>query len=412
MKNKLTLVSFFLLTILLTTKIQAADVSGNALYQGDILRPIGFVMVTLKNIDNNSVMTYKTGADGYYLFTDVPAGNYVLTGTTGISSRKATYFDAALVFLHVIGFYEFTPIQFLASDVNANGKIEMADYSLIINNILRQKPFPAGPWRFETAAFNISGLKSGDNQPKGLGGTCSGDVGGAFVPTSYSTPALPIAQDGILNVNSDKTFTSSISTGNDLSITGAGLIINYPADLLHIESVEFKGNDYEYNIENGQIRLVWGNPASTPISFTKGESFITIHGTSTDAFTEGMTASLGLDASTSLVNSSNKEIASLNFSTPLIKFGKPSVKLSNYPNPFKSSTTLSIDVPEEGKATIEVYSATGQLVKKISAGELRAGNQEINLDASQLAKGNYVCKLRIQTKTSDLTDAIRLMKAD
>ncbi len=410
MKKAFTCFSFLFLAILVAPVLKAADVSGKALYQGDNTRPIGYTAVTLKNTDNNTLQTYNTGADGFYQFTGVPNGNYKLTGTTQIAGGGVTYYSAALVFLNVIGVYQLTPIQFLASDVDANGKIDMTDYNLIVNNILQKKPFPAGTWRFENVAFTISDLK--DAPPHGLGGTLSGDVGGAFIPTANSTPALPLAQLGTLNVTVDQAFTTQILTQNELSITGAGIIINYPSELLQIESVEFKGADYQYNIADGQIRLIWGNPNTAPLNFNEGETFITIHGISRTAFTEGMTAGISLDGNTSIVNSSNKEQTKLNFASPLIKFGKPSLKISNYPNPFKNSTRLTIYTPEAGNAVLEVYNTRGQLVKSISAGALNAGYQEVILDADQMVKGYYICKIRVQAKTAVYTEAIRILKAE
>lgn len=410
MKNKFTFLSLLFFSFLSASNLKAADISGKALYQGDASRPIGYVTVELRDANNNLVQTYKTGADGVYLFTNLAKGIYTVSGSTSITGGGVTYYDAAMVLLNLMGACQLTPIQELAADVNGNGKIGKDDYHLIINHILRNTPFPIGPWRFEALTITISDLK--DVQPIGLGGTCSGDVGGTFVPTSNSTPALPVAQEGILNVADGEAFTTRILTHNALSIKGAGLIINYPSELLQIESVEFKGEGYEYNIENGQIRLVWGNPDMAPIDFNDGEALITIHGKGAPAFQEGMTASISLDGNTSLMNASNKEETNLNFASPLIKFGKSSLKLSNYPNPFKNSTKLSIYSPEKGTAVIDVYSANGQLVKNISAGVLDAGYQEVNLDASQLAKGNYLCKVRIQSKSKEYTNTIRLMKAE
>ena len=410
MKIKFTYLSLLLIAFIASPTLKAADISGKALYQDNINRPIGYVTVVLKNIDNNSTQTYKTGADGSYHFTNVPNGNYTLTGTTAITGGGGTFYDAVLVFLYLANRVDLAPIQLLAADVNGNQKVEMGDFNLILNHILRNMPFPAGPWRFETSTFTVSNLK--DAPPTGLGGTCSGDVGGVFIPTAYSTPALPVAQEGAINVSSGEAFTTQILTHNELSINGAGLIINYPSELLQIESVEFKGIDYEYNIENGQIRLVWGNPDMMPISFEDGEALITIHGTSTSAFKEGMSTALSMDGNTSIISSTNNAVTDLKLTSPLIKFGKPSLKLSNYPNPFKNSTKLNIYTPEAGNAIIEVYSTNGRLVKKISAGTFNAGYQEVKLDASLLAKGYYICKIRIQAKTAEFTDTIRLLKAE
>jgi hypothetical protein len=411
MKNHSLFTAFLFWALILTQTSKAGDITGRVLYQGDINRPIGSVIVTLKNTDNNSIQTFKSENDGSYHFSNLANGNYIVTGTTTIAGGGITYYDATLVFLHLAGLYEFTPIQVLAADVNGSGNVTWGDYNLIIKHILKGTPFPVGPWKFQSASFPISNLKTVDVDPKTLGGTCSGDVGGAFIPQVHNTPAMPIALDGEINVTSGESFTTRIITQNALSINGAGLIINYPSDLLQIESVEFKGIDYEYDIQDGQIRLVWGNPNMEAVDFGEGETLITIHGVSTSAFQPGMNASISLDGNTSLMSTSNTEITNLKFASPIIKYGKPSLRLNNYPNPFTNSTKLSIFTPEKGNATVEVYSTTGQLVKKISLGVLNAGYHEVDLDASQMSKGNYICKLRIQSESSEFTNSIRLLKA-
>jgi len=411
MKNRFHFVALLLSAFITAQTSKAGDVTGKVLYQGDVNRPIGSVVVVLKNLENNTVQTFKTENDGSYQFTNLSVGNYAVTGTTSAAGGGVTYYDAAMVFLHLAGFYQFTPIQLLAADVNGSGNVNWTDYNLIIKFILKGTPFPVGPWKFESATFPISNLKSADYDPKTLGGTCSGDVGGTFVPQIRNTPALPVAQEGEVEIAGSETFTTRILTKSALSITGAGLIINYPADLVQVESIEFKGTDYEYNIEGGQIRLVWGNPETAAVDFGEGETFITIHGVSTSAFKQGMTASIGLDGNTSLMSSSNEEVTNLKFASPVIKYGKQALKFSNYPNPFTNSTRLSISSPETGDATIEVYNATGQFVKSIPAGVINAGYHEVDLDASQLSKGSYICKLRIQTEKSELTNTIRLLKA-
>jgi len=398
-----------LLSGLLTTNTSFAyDLSGQVLYQGDPLRPVNNVTVLLTNIGNNTIQSYVTGGDGFYQFTNVPNGNYKLTGATSLPGGGVTYYDAAMVFLHIIGYYQFTPIQFLASDVNGTGSINWTDYNLIVYHLLYNTPFPVGPWRFESSTFTITNLK--DGVPHGLGGTCSGDIGGTFVPTINTTPALPLAQEGSVSISKNEPFTTRILTQQEMSITGAGMLINYPTNLLEIESVEFKGADYKYNIENGQIRLVWGNPSTAAMNFSKGETFITIHGYSTTSFDKGMTATLSLDGNTSLINASNQEVSNLKFASPVIKYHNPAVRFSNFPNPFTTSTMLNIYCPTEGEATIGIYNAGGQMVKNINVGTVNAGLHEVLLDASQMAPGYYLCKLHIQAGSNETENTIKLLK--
>ncbi len=410
MKKIITSLVLVLVTLLSVQTLKAESVNGQILYQNDPNRPINDVKVALKNLDNGTIQSYITGGNGYYEFLNVTDGNYSLTCTKTQAGGGVTFYDATLVFLNIIGFYQFTPIQFLGADVNGSNAITWSDYNMIISHILYNTAFPIGPWTFESQYFTISNLK--DGVPKGSGGTCSGDIGGTFVPTVNNTPALPVAQEGVINVSNSEPFTTRILTHNDLSITGAGILINYPEELMNIESIEFKGANFQYNIENGQIRVVWGDPTTEPINFNDGETFITLHGTSTEAFKHGMTAILSLDGNTSLMNTSNQEVSELSFASPVLKYNSPSLKLSNYPNPFVLSTKLSIYTPETGIAIIEVYSATGQLVKNITPGKMNAGYNEVSLDASQLAKGYYMCKLRIQADSGELSNTIRILKAE
>jgi len=410
MKNFLK--TFFLILIVLTAvnTLKAENISGKVLYQGDSTKPLNNVIVELKNTDNNINYIYVTNGNGHYHFNNVPDGNYILTGNTSLAAGGVTYYDPTIVFLYLNGFYQLTPIQMLASDVDGNGSVTWTDYDMIVDYILNGTAFIAGPWKFETKSFTLSSLKEGI--PHGLGGTCSGDVGGTFVPTTNNTPALPLAQEGIINVTDGELFTTRILTHSELSITGAGLIINYPSELLQIESVEFKGTDYKYRIEDGQIRLVWGNPNTTPVDFNEGETFVTIHGRSTSAFKQGMIATISFDGNTSLLSPSNKELTDLHFASPVLKYGNPSLKLTNYPNPFTTSTQLKIYTAEEGNADINVYSTSGQLVKNISLGRINAGYLEVNLDASQMNPGYYTCIIRIQTSTAELSKMIRILKAE
>lgn len=410
MKKTFISIVILLIAVLSFQTLLARDISGTVLYQGDASRPISKVSVVLLNLDNNSSHTYTTGSNGFYEFKNVALGNYTLTGSTTLKGGGVSYQDAFLLFLHLINYYQFSPIQELASDVDGNGRVNWSDYNLIISNLIYKTPFPVGAWVFETKSFSITNFK--DGVPTNTGGTCSGDVGGTFVPTANNASAIQLTQEGIITISKEETFTTIIQTKTELRITGTGLIINYPADLLNIESIEFKGADYKYNIDGGQIRLVWGDPATAPISFNAGETFVTIHGSSTSSFVQGMSANISFDGNTSLINDRNAEVNSLNFSSPLLKYGNPSLKLSNFPNPCTTSTKLSFYSPEKGNAILEVYNLAGQMVKNISIGQITEGFHEYSFDASQLSKGYYNCKLRIQTGKTELSKSIRIVKAN
>jgi hypothetical protein len=69
--------------------------------------------------------------------------------------------------------------------------------------------------------------------------------------------------------------------------------------------------------------------------------------------------------------------------------------MQNYPNPFNPSTVISFQLPEDREVTLAIYNLSGQLVKKLVAGEMNAGRHSFVWDAtdeygSRVASGVYL----------------------
>jgi len=67
----------------------------------------------------------------------------------------------------------------------------------------------------------------------------------------------------------------------------------------------------------------------------------------------------------------------------------------NYPNPFNPSTTISFALPQAGEVTLSIFNTNGQLVKKLIAGEMNAGQHNLTWDATnehgeRVASGVYL----------------------
>ena len=66
----------------------------------------------------------------------------------------------------------------------------------------------------------------------------------------------------------------------------------------------------------------------------------------------------------------------------------------NYPNPFNPTTTIAYDLPQDSDVRIRVFDVLGRLVTTLVDGEKRAGRHKVEFDASQLASGFYVYRIK------------------
>ncbi len=82
--------------------------------------------------------------------------------------------------------------------------------------------------------------------------------------------------------------------------------------------------------------------------------------------------------------------------------------LSNYPNPFNPTTTLSFNLPQENNISIKIFNVTGELVKEIFKGRLNTGVHNFSFDGSNLSSGVYFAVL--QTSGKLITHKLILLK--
>ncbi len=65
----------------------------------------------------------------------------------------------------------------------------------------------------------------------------------------------------------------------------------------------------------------------------------------------------------------------------------------NYPNPFNPSTTIKYSIPSDQHVRLNVYNLLGQKVTTLVDGMQKAGQQDVNFNASNFASGVYIYKL-------------------
>jgi len=66
----------------------------------------------------------------------------------------------------------------------------------------------------------------------------------------------------------------------------------------------------------------------------------------------------------------------------------------NYPNPFNPSTNISFSLPQSGNVEIAIYNMIGQEISKLANSRFSAGTHSLTFDASHLASGVYLYRIK------------------
>lgn len=72
-----------------------------------------------------------------------------------------------------------------------------------------------------------------------------------------------------------------------------------------------------------------------------------------------------------------------------------SAKLTNYPNPFTTQTTIRYELESAGNVRLAVYNMTGQQIAVITEGQQPAGTHEVTWEAGNYASGIYFYRLEV-----------------
>jgi len=96
------------------------------------------------------------------------------------------------------------------------------------------------------------------------------------------------------------------------------------------------------------------------------------------------------------------------YELPLVSY-----HLSNYPNPFNPTTTISFSIPEESKIELSVYNIKGQKIKSLLNDQIAAGEHSTvwnGEDASgrKVGSGVYLYKLNVNGKTEAVKKCLLL----
>jgi len=79
-----------------------------------------------------------------------------------------------------------------------------------------------------------------------------------------------------------------------------------------------------------------------------------------------------------------------------------------YPNPFNPTTRLTLDIPEAGQVSVQIYNLMGQVVATLASGYMDADTYTLIWDASNMSSGVYFVKA--ESAGMETTQKLMLMK--
>ena len=250
---------------------------------------------------------------------------------------------------------------------------------------------------------------------------CTGDYNGSLVPDPLksATWSMELANNSTMNAVANQEFELPIRAASAMQVGAISMTLEIPAGLVNIQDVRVNGSSdpVVWAVNDNLMTLGWYS--STPVNVTENGNLLTLKLKSTNAFTVGQTMEFAMkfDPLNELANGNYDVIQDARLFVAQVSNGLTGIfnsasndglSLSNYPNPFKNSTTISYALPVQGKVTIHVYNSLGQLVKSLVDANQNAGDYSIRMDGNNLMPGIYIAKLRLTNQNVDMTGNVKL----
>ncbi len=386
-------------------------------------KPVPGVVVSLTG---TVTANQTTGVAGTYLFgvpdntnstvqcSKVTAGNDGLTGS-----------DVLLIKRHVLAIQQLTsPYQFVAADVSGDGNLSLLDYARIQEVALGTKQHITGSpdWKFIPTSYvfpspnplSVPFPQSISHTPVDMSyldddfvAVRMGDVNGSIAPTFVSDNIDDRAETFRFRLDERDYQAGEIievpfraSAFNDRS--GYQMTIDFDPQVFELAGytpgVLPDMNDANFgtnHLTEGRLTTLW--VTAEPMTIADNEVLFTL---TFKVLRSGSSLAEVLHPGSQITRAEaydrDGSPMKLDFEFVQPQSGTESATFAlyqNQPNPFNNLTTIGFRLPEAGRATLRVYSVSGQLVKTV-VGSFAKGYNEVNFRREEFgAPGVYYYEL-------------------
>ncbi len=240
-----------------------------------------------------------------------------------------------------------------------------------------------------------------------------GDINASYVPTSAGNkaqPSMELIYEGIANTDVGSEMTIPISIDRDAEVGAITLSFNYRNDLIEVIGTNFSDDDVFINHEEGILNIAWYNTEGVKFNTDATIAQIRIRvladiSEETELFILGVNTELA-DVTATAFDDIN--LKTINISTVKGAFNGTELSASNYPNPFKNSTTISYMLPESGKVKVEVYNNMGVLVITLVDETQESGVQNVTFN-TDVHPGVYFYNITVQGELNNYSSVKRMI---
>lgn len=369
--------------------------------------PMNGTIVTLTGLANTVVDT--TDLDGHYEFLNLPLDTYTMSFVTTKLFGGINATDAMFILKHFVHLQMLTGLNLACADVNGSVTINSTDALVVCRRFVNAipgyyPPYTSAPggkdWYFTQPTIVVNGTA---NQVQDIWALCGGDVNGSYA-IAYpfkGSPTVNINTDGSKLLNGKVEIPVRVES--ELNAGAISLVMNYPSRL-DITDVQISNNpeNLTYTANNGQLRLAWFS--NEAFKLNAGDVLITITAKLNSLNKESI--SFVTTNECQITNEEGVIYDNVNLLMPKLvsTISEDDYSLSNYPNPFNQTTTITYSIPVKGFVTVKVYNVLGEEVALVVNSERNAGTYNIDFESINLQRGVYYYKLEVNgiTKTRSM----------
>ncbi len=412
MKTKIYL-SAMAMVFLLSGHLHGQDIDGRVTYHNDSTLPISNVMVKVVDTTNLALDSCLTDENGYYEFYNIPEGVYYLECITDRSPGGIGLNDSYLIFLHLLNLYSLDNIQFLAADVNGDGKVTWNDYwTVVIGWFIYGYPFPAGDWVFEDYMVTVDPQAKPDDD--GPGGSSTGDVDGSYAPGSKPEPGLEIYANEVLSADAGQKIEIPVYINWPHPLGGLALSLGYTQDMFAFEGIKTNLKSINYEVVNGHLNISWMDTKFINHSYTLDEPVFYIVGSTTNNFVNDNEITFTAGIQSHMIDSKGHQIEDLAVFMPKYQSESVGLQLGTlYPNPVVQNATFDYSLDKDANVKVSIYDLNASELAVVKEEKQKSGYYNLNFNANDynLQPGVYFLVMETANKNKTI-NTIRFVISD